>query len=84
MPARLELISREPVILLDGGHNEGCAEAVADFIGRHVAGRRIVMLSSLMADKDVDGYLRRVAPFAAEFIATRADVPPAQWTPNGA
>ena len=75
MPARLELISREPVILLDGGHNEGCAEAVADFIGRHVAGRRIVMLSSLMADKDVDGYLRRVAPFAAEFIATRADVP---------
>ena len=33
------------------------------------------MLSSLMADKDVDGYLRRVAPFAAEFIATRADVP---------
>lgn len=75
MPARLELISREPVMLLDGGHNEGCAEAVAEFIGKHLSGRRIVMLSSLMADKDVDGYLLRVAPFAAEFIAARADVP---------
>lgn len=75
MPARLELIKKEPIILLDGGHNEGCAEAVAAFIKKHLCEKRTVMLSSLMADKDVESYLRLVAPFADEFIATKADVP---------
>ncbi len=75
MPARLELIKKEPIILLDGGHNEGCAEAVAAFIKKHLSKKRIIMLSSLMADKDVDSYLHLVAPFADKFIATKADVP---------
>lgn len=75
MPARLELIKKEPIILLDGGHNEGCAEAVAAFIKKHLSGKKIVMLSSLMADKDVNSYLRLVAPLVDEFVATRAAVP---------
>jgi dihydrofolate synthase/folylpolyglutamate synthase len=54
MPARMELIKKNPVIILDGGHNEGCAKALADFIKKHLSDRRIVMLSSLMEDKDYE------------------------------
>ena len=75
MPARTELIKKKPVIILDGGHNEGCANALCTFIKKHLTGRRIVMLSSMMADKDYDSYLSMVAPLAQTFIATRADVP---------
>lgn len=75
MPARLELIKKYPVILLDGGHNEGCAEAVSAYINSHFSGRRIVMVSSLMADKDYDSYLSLVASLAETFIASQASVP---------
>ncbi len=75
MPARTELIKKKPVVILDGGHNEGCAAALSAFIKKHLEGRRIVMVSSMMADKDYLSYLSAVVPFAETFIATMADVP---------
>ncbi len=75
MPARTELIKKKPVIILDGGHNEGCANALADYIRKHISDKRIVMVSSMMADKDYESYLKTVLPFAETFIATKADVP---------
>ncbi|MBR2868804.1 MAG: bifunctional folylpolyglutamate synthase/dihydrofolate synthase [Clostridia bacterium] len=75
MPARMELIRKKPIIILDGGHNEGCANALSEFIRKHLTGKRIIMVSSMMADKDYESYLCLVAPFADVFIATKADVP---------
>ncbi|MBR2730406.1 MAG: bifunctional folylpolyglutamate synthase/dihydrofolate synthase [Clostridia bacterium] len=75
MPARTEVIRRDPLILLDGGHNEDCANALAATLRTQLAGRRIVAVCSLMADKDYDAFLQRVAPFADLLIATRAPVP---------
>ena len=46
-----------------------------DFIKKHLAGKRIIMVSSMMADKDYNSYLSAVCPFADTFIATKADVP---------
>ena len=62
MPARMELIKKKPVIILDGGHNEGCAAVLSNFIKKHLSGKRIVMVSSLMADKDYLSYLSSVCP----------------------
>lgn len=75
MPARCELIRKKPVVILDGGHNEGCAKALSAFIEKHLKGRRIIMVSSMMADKDYSSYLSEVACHADVFIATKADVP---------
>ena len=75
MPARTEVIRRDPLILLDGGHNEDCANALAATLRTQLAGRRIVAVVSLMADKDYDAYLQRVLPFVAQVIATQAPVP---------
>ena len=75
MPARSELIKKNPVILLDGGHNEGCAQVLADFVGKHLSGKKIIMVCSMMADKDYLSYLRIVAPLACEFIAAKAANP---------
>ncbi|MBQ2904528.1 MAG: bifunctional folylpolyglutamate synthase/dihydrofolate synthase [Clostridia bacterium] len=75
MPARMELLRKKPLIILDGGHNEGCANALSSFIEKHLSDKRIVMLSSLMADKDYFSYIKSVACYADTFIATKADVP---------
>lgn len=75
MPGRLELIKKRPVVILDGGHNEGCALALSDFIKKHLCDKRIIMVSSMMADKDYLAYLSLVAPFADTFIATRVNMP---------
>lgn len=75
MPARLELINKKPIIILDGGHNEGCAKAVEAYIDKFFKDKRIVMVSSMMADKDYEAYLSLVASKASVFIATKADVP---------
>lgn len=75
MPARMELIKKKPVIILDGGHNEGCANALAEYIRKHLSNKRIIMVSSMMADKDYLSYLKIVAPFASVFVATKAGVP---------
>jgi dihydrofolate synthase/folylpolyglutamate synthase len=75
MPARMELIRKKPVVILDGGHNEGCANALAEYIRKHLSDKRIIMVSSMMADKDYLSYMRIVAPFASVFVATKADVP---------
>ncbi len=74
MPARMELIKTHPVIILDGGHNEGCALALSEFIKKHLSGKRIIMVSSMMSDKDYMSYLSIVAPLADVFIATRVDM----------
>jgi dihydrofolate synthase/folylpolyglutamate synthase len=74
MPARMELIKKRPVVILDGGHNEGCAKVLSDFIRKHLSGKRIIMVCSMMADKDYMSYLSIVAPLADVFISTRVDM----------
>lgn len=75
MPARMELMREEPVVILDGGHNEDCASALYKFVTEHRENRKIIMVSSIMADKDYDSYFKLVAPLADCFIATKANVP---------
>lgn len=72
MPARMELIGGN--IILDGGHNEGCANALCAFENRFVGGRRIGVCA-LMGDKDCDTYLRIVAPLFEKMYLTAPDNP---------
>ena len=52
IPARLELMSREPVVLLDGAHNPNGAAALASAIKELLSGRHTVGVTGMLADKD--------------------------------
>ena len=67
-PARFEVLSRDPVFILDGGHNTQCAEALADCIETYLPGRRITFLLGVLADKDYDSIVGLMMPYAREFI----------------
>ncbi len=75
MPARIEILRTHPLIVLDGGHNEGCANALSAYIKEFIAERRIIAVCSLMQDKDYEAYLKIIAPYVSTFIATQAPVP---------
>ncbi len=64
LPGRYELRSRHE--LRDGAHNPAGAAHLARSLGRHDA----VLVVSLVAEKDVDGVLRELAPLGRTLVAT--------------
>ena len=75
MPARMQIVREQPLVLLDGGHNEGCALAFRDAVQRFLPHRRIVGVCGLMADKAYETYLSIVAPLFDSIITVRPDNP---------
>ena len=74
IPARLEILGEEPLIILDGGHNTGCAQALEVVIKQHFRDRKIIAVCGMMADKDYDAFLGIVAPLFETFIATKPNI----------
>jgi len=74
-PARLEHISEDPEILIDGAHNPAGARALAAFLDRFYRGRRVRMIYGAMRDKAVEEVCGILFPHAQQVIATAPDQP---------
>ncbi|MBS6474504.1 MAG: bifunctional folylpolyglutamate synthase/dihydrofolate synthase [Clostridiales bacterium] len=79
-PARMQLLCREPLILLDGAHNPQGAKMLADFA--HCVGKRFALVVSVSADKDLYGICSALAEAAGSvyvcaFRGARAATPQA-------
>ena len=73
-PGRMEVIRREsPVIVLDGAHNPEGAEALAKTCGELFGGKRVLLVTAMMKDKNIDGILSSFAKAADRFIFTRTE-----------
>jgi dihydrofolate synthase / folylpolyglutamate synthase len=72
-PGRLEQISPNPDIILDGAHNPAGARALARYLERFYAGRKIWMIYGAMRDKAVDEIAGILFPLASELILTAPD-----------
>lgn len=69
---RLELVSKEPPILIDGAHNPSAATILADSL-REIffkIYRRIILIVGVMSDKDIRGIITPLMPLATEIILT--------------
>lgn len=67
-PARLEVLSRKPLFILDGGHNPQCAEALMNSVRELLLGKRIVFLCGVLADKNYRQMMELMLPCAQEFV----------------
>ncbi|HTB10872.1 MAG TPA: folylpolyglutamate synthase/dihydrofolate synthase family protein [Bryobacteraceae bacterium] len=72
-PGRLEQISPNPDIILDGAHNPAGARALARYLERFYAGRKIWMIYGAMRDKAVEEIAGILFPLASELILTAPD-----------
>ena len=69
-PARLELVSERPEIILDGAHNPAGTRALAAYIRRFYSGRRIWMIYGALRDKAVAEMTSILFPLADQVILT--------------
>jgi dihydrofolate synthase/folylpolyglutamate synthase len=71
-PGRMEVVGRDPLVMLDGAHNpEGTAALVAALAEEFPATRWTVVLGA-MSDKDLPAMLRLLRPAVSSLHACRA------------
>ena len=73
--ARFEVLRRDPVFIVDGGHNPHGIRATAESLRRLFPGRKITFVTGVMADKDVEHILGLIVPLAEQFFTVRPDNP---------
>lgn len=76
--ARMEIISKSPVIMLDGGHNPECAAALENVLVRFAGDKNITVLIGMMADKDTKDYLAAILPHCKTAVFTKPSNPRAE------
>ena len=59
-PGRLELLHREPLVLLDGGHNRDGVQKLVESVRELWPDRKIGIVYAVMRDKDYDSCLARL------------------------
>jgi dihydrofolate synthase / folylpolyglutamate synthase len=70
-PGRLEIVAREPTIVLDGAHNPDGARALAEELPRFFRWERLHVVLAVSANKDVGGVVAPIAALADAVYATR-------------
>ena len=74
-PARFEVLRRDPVFIVDGGHNPHGIRATAESLQRLFPGKKITFVTGVMADKDVESILGLIVPLADQFFTVRPENP---------
>lgn len=78
-PARFEVLSHEPVFILDGGHNPQCAEALVENIDTYLLEDTskdrccITFLIGMLKDKDYLNVLQILKPYGRNYICITPD-----------
>ncbi|MBI5208054.1 MAG: bifunctional folylpolyglutamate synthase/dihydrofolate synthase, partial [Candidatus Firestonebacteria bacterium] len=67
---RMELVSKNPYILLDGAHNPDGAEILNNNLKKYFSDKRIYMIIGIMKDKDKEKILKNLCQSAYEIILT--------------
>lgn len=71
-PGRLETVKSEPRVVLDGAHNVAGAEALASYVRATYPRERSVLILGVLADKDLAGIVRPLAPLFREVVCVPA------------
>ena len=74
-PGRLEIVRRDPFLVLDGAHNPAGARALAGSLRDLFGGQLLTLVLGLSQDKDAPAILRTLVPLAARVVLTRASNP---------
>lgn len=74
-PARFELLSTDPIVLYDGGHNPQGVAAAVESIRTYFDDRKVLILSGVMADKNYDEMVETLKPVTEEAFTVAPNNP---------
>ena len=72
IPARLELVSKKPLVVIDGAHNPDGADVLCDTLKEY---ENITAVIGVMRDKNYREVLAKTLPFCKRVICVKPNVP---------
>jgi dihydrofolate synthase/folylpolyglutamate synthase len=70
-PARMQIIQKNPVVLLDCAHNPAGMKALISSLGEIFQNQKITFVIGIMRDKDIPGIIKEIASLAYGIIITK-------------
>ncbi|WP_058485813.1 bifunctional folylpolyglutamate synthase/dihydrofolate synthase [Defluviitalea phaphyphila] len=74
-PGRMEIISKSPIILLDGAHNKEGIEALVRTFDQYFPNKEINLLIGVLKDKPYELMLDKLLPYVKNIIITEPKSP---------
>ena len=71
-PGRMQVVSKKPLIMLDGAHNPRAIRELARSVRDDLSYQRLILVIGVMDDKDIGKMMREILPIADDVIFTRA------------
>ena len=73
LPARIETISQEPLIIIDGAHNEDKMRNIAQYVQQHACGAqgKIFLIIAIGSSRAPEPILAQIVKYADHIIFTR-------------
>ena len=71
-PGRMEVLNREPLLIVDSAHNPYSAQALVNSLQSWFPETRWVLIYGASNDKDIEGMLQHLLPAAEHIIVTRS------------
>jgi dihydrofolate synthase/folylpolyglutamate synthase len=74
-PGRLEILAREPLLVMDGAHNVDSVQRLMGALRQYLAFDDLILVVGFSLDKDITAIMRELTSHAEEVIVTQADHP---------
>ena len=75
---RFEVMSakdEKPIVVIDGAHNPDGASALRKAVNEYLTGKKILMVTGMLADKDTGSILKEFTAITDSFISTEPENP---------
>ncbi len=80
LPARMEIICKKPLCIVDGAHNAPGVDALCSSIDSVVSGKRLITVFGCLQDKSARQMIEQIAKKSHSFICVMPDSPKACTT----
>ena len=80
-PGRLQILSRHPLLVVDGAHNPDSAQKLKQSLEQYFNFSRAILVIGVSCDKDIAGIVSELAPLFGKVIVTRSRHPRAMAPP---
>ena len=77
---RLQVISRHPLVVADGAHNQDSAQKLRQALEQYFKFEKAILIIGMSSDKDLAGIVNELAPAFPQVIVTRSRHPRAMDT----
>ncbi|MBQ8574716.1 MAG: bifunctional folylpolyglutamate synthase/dihydrofolate synthase [Clostridia bacterium] len=75
MPARVETVSTDPLVIVDGGHNAEGFDALCYTLEKYFKDKKIIAVFGMMKDKDYAYCAKKLAPLCEKIYTTTVSNP---------